>query len=50
MPLSFKVSGAEKDQLVASMAAILLQDSGLAISAGDFMIIIYAYRLILKVI
>mmetsp|Transcript_22572 Transcript_22572/g.30910 ORF Transcript_22572/g.30910 Transcript_22572/m.30910 type:complete len:130 (-) Transcript_22572:63-452(-) len=35
MPLSFKVSGAEKDQLVASMTAILLHDCGLEITAEN---------------
>lgn len=32
MPLSFEVSGAEKDQLVVSLASILLSDSSLEIT------------------
>jgi hypothetical protein len=34
MPLSFQVTGAEKNQLVVSLAAILLSDSGIEVSAG----------------
>jgi len=34
MPLSFQVTGAEKNQLVVSLAAILLSDSGLEVTAG----------------
>eukprot|EP01038_Epipyxis_sp_PR26KG_P012382 gene12382-16609_t len=35
MPLSFEVTGAQKDQLVVSLAAILLSDSGVDITAEN---------------
>jgi len=35
MPLSFQVSGHEKDQLVTSLAALLLNDCGLDMSAEN---------------
>lgn len=35
MPLSFDVSGADKDQLVVSLAAILLSDSKVEVSADN---------------
>jgi large subunit ribosomal protein LP1 len=35
MALSFQVSGADKDQLVTSLAAILLSDSGAEITADS---------------
>lgn len=35
MPLSFQVSGADKDQLVTSLATLLLHDSGLEKSAEN---------------
>lgn len=51
MPLSFQVTGAEKNQLVVSLAAILLSDSGIEVSAGLILTLfvvfiksIYVYR------
>ncbi|RYG67183.1 hypothetical protein EON64_08020 [archaeon] len=35
MPLSFQVTGPEKDQLVVSLAALLLSDVGAEISADS---------------
>ncbi len=35
MPLSFEVTGADKDQLVVSLAAILLHDSKVEVSADN---------------
>ncbi len=35
MPLSFAVTGADKDQLVVSLAAIILADSKLEVSAEN---------------
>eukprot|EP01036_Dinobryon_divergens_P029989 gene29989-39168_t len=40
MPLSFQVSGTDKSQLVVSLAAILLSDSGLDISADNLQTVV----------
>ena len=42
MPLSFQVEGPEKDQLVVSLAALLLHDSGVEISADNLSAVVSA--------
>jgi hypothetical protein len=42
MSLSFQVSGADKDQLVTSLAAIILSDSGAEITADSINAVVSA--------
>jgi len=42
MPFSFQVSGSEKDQLVVSLAALLLNDSGADLSAENIQAVVTA--------
>lgn len=42
MPFSFQVTGAEKDQLVVSLAALLLHDTGVEISADNLNAVVNA--------
>jgi ribosomal protein L12E/L44/L45/RPP1/RPP2 len=42
MPFSFEVSGAEKDQLVVSLAALLLHDCGAEMSADNLSSVVNA--------
>ncbi len=42
MPFSFQVTGSEKDQLVVSLAALLLHDSGADVSADNLQAVVNA--------
>jgi hypothetical protein len=42
MPLSLQVEGADKDQLIASLAALVLSDSGAEITAENIEAVIKA--------